>query len=359
LTELPNRLKLGLTVRALALLLVLALVAPADAAPRADLVVVWAPGLRTAPLEAAAKRAGAAIVDKSPQPEAAAQTGRLVQRGIEAFDKLEFDQAWQLLEQARSEVDRSGAAGLTEGQLSDLFLYRGLIKAQQGDPNTSWDQLVTANTIGPTRELDPGRFAPRIRDEFNRARDTVRAKPRAKLTVQAPDNCTVSVDGKPTVGSTDRPLGPHWISTACPDRSPMGFKVELTGDVTVPVNPPPYAQPSDTDLLVQARAAGARAFVAVDVRSGVATARLVGLDGRERDRKTVQVAGDLGPLAEGLEALLAPPPDKHWYESRVVWAIGGAAAAAAILIPLTAFLTSDSSTTSVSARPEFPNGSPW
>lgn len=338
----------------MALLLVVALMAPADAAPAADLVVIWAPGMRTAPLESAARRAGAAVIDRSPAPAGATGTPQLVQQGIEAFDRLELDQAWQWFEQARSDVDRSGAAGLTEAQLSDLFLYRGLIKAQQGDTTTAWDQLVTANTIGPTRELDPGRFAPKIRAEFERARDTVRTRARAKLTVQAPDGCAVSVDGRPSVGPVDRPLGPHWISTTCPDRRPHGYKIELTGDVTVPVEPAPYAPPSDTELLVQARTAGARAFVVAEVRSGIATARLVGLDGRERDRRTVAITGDLGPLADVLGELLAPTPVTRWYKSRWVWAVGGAAVAAAIILPVMALRASDTSSPTWTAKVPVP-----
>lgn len=334
----------------------------AEAAPKADLVVVWAPGMRTAPIDAAAKRAGAAFIDTSPKPAGTAQTAALVQAGVQAFDELKFDDAWQALERARSEVDRTGADGLTQAQLSDLFLYRALVRAQQGDSTEGWEELVAANTIDPTRELDPGRFPPKVRADFERARDTVKTKARAKLTVQAPEGCATTVDGRPAPGPVELVVGPHWVNTRCPDRQPEGFRIELTGDVRLPLEPRPYLPPNDTELLVQARTAGARAFVVVEVRAGVATARLVGLDGRERDRKTVTVTGDLAPVADGVQALLAPPPDKRWYDSRVVWAVGGAAIAAAILIPVTAFLANDSSAGNPTARPMFPTEDslpPW
>jgi hypothetical protein len=340
-------------------MLVLALSAPAVAAPKADLVVVWAPGMRVAPVESAAKQAGAAFINQSPSPEAAAQTAQLVAKGIAAFEALELDQAWQFLEQARSETVRLGGAGLSRAQLSDLFLYRGLIKIQQGDTTSAWDELMAASTIEPTRELDPGRFSPKVRAEFDRARATVTAKPRANLTVKAPDGCTVNVDGVPAPGPVNVPVGSHWINASCTDRRPIGYKVELTSDVTVPIEPAPYLPPSDSDLLVQARTAGSRAFVSVEVRAGVATARLVGLDGRERDRKTVTVTGDLGPVADALTELLTPAPERHWYQSKWAWVSIGAVAAALIAIPVTAALSKDSGSPDATARPDFNGMGPW
>jgi hypothetical protein len=341
-------------VRTLGLLLVLALATRADAAPTADLVVVWAPGMRTAPVVAAARGAGAAVLDQTPKPEGAAETAQLVQKGLDAFERLEFDEAWQLLETARSDVDRSGAAGLTQAQLSDLFLYRGLIKTQQGDSNSAWEELVVANTVDPTRRLDPGRFAPAIRAEFERAQATVKAKGTAKLKVAAPDGCRVFVDAANAPGPVEVIVGRHWVHVTCVDRRPRGEKLELVGgDVTLPIEPVLISPPTDTDLLVQARASGARAFVFAEVRGNVATARLVGLDGRERDRKTVTITSDLAPLADAVAQLLMPKPHSPWYRSKVLWAVGGAAVAAVLSVTLTLYLTQNSAQ-DVALDPVFP-----
>jgi hypothetical protein len=346
-------------VRILGFLLVLALVARAEAAPSADLVVVWAPGQRTAPVVAAARGAGAAVIDQSPKPEGAAQTAQLVQKGLDAFERLEFDQSWQLLETARSEVDRTGAGGLTQAQLSDLFLYRGLIKTQQGDANAAWEELIVANTVDPTRELDPGRFPPKIIAEFERAQATVKNKGTAALTVTVPQGCRVAVDATNVSVAREVPLivGRHWVRVTCADREPDGRKIELVGGpITLPLQPPQLAPPTDTELLVQARASGARAFVVAEVRNNVATARLVGLDGRERDRKTVSIGSDLSPLADAVTALLTPKPHTPWYRTKWSWAVGGAALAAAIAIPLTIVLTQDSGSPAFTARPDFGDG---
>lgn len=339
------------------LLVVLALVSRADAAPSADLVVLWAPGLRAAPVVAAARAAGAAVIDQSPKPEGASQTAQLVQKGLDAFDRLEFDEAWQLLETARSEIDRTGAAGITQAQLSDVFLYRGLIKTQEGDINAAWEELIIANTVDPTRELDPGRFPPKVIAEFERAQATVKNKGTAQLTVSVPQGCRVLVDASSANAPVTLIVGRHWVRVTCPDRQPEGLKVELVGGpITLPINPPQLLPPTDTDLLVQARTSGARAFVVAEVRGNVATARLVGLDGRERDRRTVAVTSDLVPLADAVTALLTPPVHSPWYKSKWVWAGGGAAVAAAILVPLTAYLARSGEASTVTVRTPWPEG---
>lgn len=344
-------------MRILGLLVVLALAARAEAAPTADLVVVWAPGMRTTPVVAAARGAGAAIIDESPRAESAVHTAELVQKGVDAVERLELDQGWQLLESARSEVDRTGAAGLTQAQLSDLFLYRGLIKTQQGDSNAAWEELIVANTVDPTRELDPGRFPPKVIAEFERAQATVKNKGGAKLTVTVPQGCRVFVDATYAPRTVDLFVGRHWVRVTCADRQPEGLRVELVGGaITLPITPPQLAPPNDTELLVQARTAGARAFIVAEVRGNVATARLVGLDGRERDRRTVSIGNDLAPLADAVTSLLTPPKHTPWYRSKWTWAAGGAALAAAILVPLTIFATQDSGTPDVTVRPGLPEG---
>ena len=338
------------------LLLVLALPAPAEAAPSADLVVVWAPGASVTPVSQAARGAGAAVMDRSPPRAGAANTLQVVQTGIDAFARGDLEQAWNVLEQARSDVDRDGAAGLTRAQLSDLFLYRGLIKTQQGDTNAAWEELLVANTIDPTRDLDPNRFPPNVRAEFERARDSVKKKERVEINVTSLDNCRVRVDGAPTMGPIQAAVGRHWYQVTCPDRQPEGQRFELTTPFKAKIEPAPFVPPSDTELLEEARRSGARAFIVAEVHTNVATARLVGLDGRERDRRTVSIYGDLGPLADAVAALLAPPPS-HWYQSRWAWVAGGGLLAAAIAVPLTALLSRD--TASPDLRVKVPDPPGW
>jgi hypothetical protein len=349
---------LSATVLARVAAIAIAAAAPAraQAAPAADVVVVWAPGAKLTPLEDVARQAGAAILDRSPAADAMPATASILRRGIEAYDALRFEDAWATLEEARALADRTGAAGLTQSQLADLFLYRGLVKIQQGEVNAYWDELVTAVTIDPVRVLDPARFPPRVASELARVHKEIQDRKRVTLAVDAPSGCTVLIDGAAAsaVATAQPQVGSHWVYVTCPDRSPWGTRVEVTGDLKVVARNPVLAPPTDDEILIQARTVGARAFVAVEVRIGVGTARLVGIDGRERDRRTVAITGDLRPLAGVVLELLAPPAQTHWYESRWAWAAGAALAAAAILVPLTAALAQRDSPSTWTARPEYP-----
>ena len=325
------------------------------AAPAADVVVVWAPGAKVGPIEDVARQAGAAVIDRSPTATQVPATAATLKRGIEAYDALRYDDAWETLDEARALADRTGAAGLSQGQLADLFLYRGLVKIQQGELNAYWDELVTSVTIDPVRVLDPARFPPRVASELSRVHQALVDRKRATLAVDAPPGCTVLVDGAAAsaVGSAQPLVGSHWVYVTCADRAPWGTRVELTGDQLVVARNPQLAPPTDDEVLIQARTAGARAFVAVEIRSGVGTARLVGVDGRERDRRSVAVTGDLAPLAGAVRELLAPIPRTHWYEARWAWAAGAAVVAAAILIPVTAAVTQNTSPSTWTVKPVF------
>jgi hypothetical protein len=340
---------------ALSLLVVLAAASPAGATPVGDLVLVWAPaGANLTPIAAAAQRAGAAVLDRSPSAPSVASAAPAVARAIAAYDALRFDEADTAIELARTTIDRTGAAGLTTAQLADLWLYRGLLATQHGDPVAAWDALVVSATVAPERVLDPVRFPPRVVEQVERAREQVAARPRAELAVDAPAGCETVVDGARLAPHAQVAAGPHWVRVTCADRAPWGGRVEVAAPATtVHSAPEPYAPLDDTDALIQARSSGARAFVVVAVVGEVATLRLVGIDGRERDRRSVAVhAGDLGPAGASLATLLAgaPPPRSHWYESRWAWAAAAVAVAAAVLVPVTASLAHDDRPTSGTLR---------
>ena len=188
-------LKLPLWIVAAALVVVAGLPSRGSAAPAADVVVIWAPGAQLAPIAEVARRAGAVVIDRSPAADPAPGTAALVKRAIAAYDALRYDDAWAALDEARALVDRTGAAGLAQTELADLFLYRGLIKVQQGELNTSWDELVASVTIDPVRVLDPARFPPRVASELARVHQALADRARAALVVDAPAGCTVQIDG--------------------------------------------------------------------------------------------------------------------------------------------------------------------
>lgn len=344
-----------LAAQTLVLVAALGLPASAWAAPAADVVVVWAPGAKVAPIEKVAREAGAAVIDRSPAANALPATAATIKRGIEAYDALRFEDAWAILDEARELADRTGGAGLSQAQLADLFLYRGLVKIQLGDTNAYWDELITSVTIDPVRVLDPARFPPRVQRELDRVHLSLAERKHATLAVDAPPACTTLIDGAAAsaVGSAQPLVGSHWVYVTCADRAPWGTRVELSGDQLVVARNPALSPPTDDEILIQARTVGAKAFVAIEVRSGVGTARLVGADGRERDRRSVATSGDLTRLSDAVRVLLEPTDRPHWYESRWAWVAGAAVIAAAIAIPVTAAVTSGNGSSSWTAKPPF------
>ncbi len=335
--------------------IVAALATRAVAAPAADVVMVWAPGVDARSLDDVAKARGAAMIDLSPAPPAVAETARFLQRGIAAYQAIRFAEAQAALDQARDLVEKTGAAGLTNAQLSDLFLYRGLVRVAQDDDAGAWDELVTATVVHPTRTLDPERYPPKVAALLAKVQDDVlHEHPQAKLAIDAPAGCTIVVDGEPIAGPVLRVTGPHWARVTCPSYEPWATRVDLTRlDAHVVASPKPYARPDDASLLVQARVAGARALVAVEVGDGLALIRLISADGRERDRKSIAVHGDLAPAAPLVDAMLVPPVvvAEHWYRSRWTWAAAAAVIAAAIAIPVTAAVAGASGETSWTLKP--------
>jgi hypothetical protein len=333
-----------------------ALARPAAATPTAELVIGWAPGVSLGPIDQTCRRLGAAFLDRSPTPPAPAQAPRLVHDGVEHYAALRFEDAWKALERAVAEIDRTGASGLTTGELSDAFLYRALIRNVQGDAS-AWDEFVTAATIDPVRALDPVRFAPRVVEQFERARASVAGQPRVELTIAAPVGCTAVVDGAPAALALEVPAGPHWVQTACPGLPPWGARVQAVGPrTTITATPTPWQPPREDELLIQARTAGAHAFVVIGVSGGVATLRTIGVDGHERARRSIAVDGDLAKVADALAIILAPAAPRPWYQERWALATGGGLAAALLVVPLTILLTRDTGTASVTVRPTLPTG---
>jgi hypothetical protein len=329
------------------------------AALGADLVVVWAPGASIQPIAAVGRARGVAVIDRSPAPPAQAETAEFLRRGQRAYDEGRLADAQRAFDQARDLVEKTGAAGLTRIQLSDLYLYRGLVKAAQGDEAGAWDELVETLVIYPSRTLDPAQYAPKVAALLARVQEDVQVKhPTSKLTVDAPPGCTAIVDGEPVAGAVLRPTGPHYLAVTCPDYEPWSSRIDLTTLDSHPiVTPRPYEAPSETEILVQARSVDARAVIVVEVHGKLATIRLVGVDGRERERRSASVErGDLAPIAAIVDAMLAPAIVHHeaWYRTRWAWVTGAVIVTAAIVIPITAVIAGDTGATRATIVPTGP-----
>lgn len=278
----------------------------ARADPAADLVVVWAPDRDRAPLAEASRAAGVALIDRTPDLSTAAPPGPALRRGIDAYEALRLDEAWAILSELRTTIDRAGGRGLDAGALSDLALYRGLVLLQREEPAAAWDELVAALTVAPARTFDPARFGPRALDELERARKAALARPRVALAVTVPAGCALIVDGVAAGDGAPLLAGSHWVHATCADGGRWGARVELADATPLVIAPTRPSPPTDDELLIQARAAGARAVVTVVTGGELATLRLLDAGGRERARRTVALADGDPAIAATLAHLLRP-----------------------------------------------------
>jgi hypothetical protein len=336
-----------------------------NAAPAADVVVLWSEqplGTTGAALNDAATRNNAAYIDTSRDSAALPDPKPLIKRGIAAYGSLELEGAINSLNAAADLVDQTGAAGLDSTTLADLFLYRALAYSSRGDDPRSWDDFVTVAGVQPTRVLDPANFGPRAVDRFGQARAHVAALPRGKVTLQAPpgSRCVVRIDGAPiTTGEAELSFGHHWLDASCDGRAPIRRRLDVDRvAIEVKLAGAEVSPPEDAALLIQGRIAGSRAILVAIVRPRSALFRRLGIDGKEQDRITISLQGsdrDRGDLVAALNRMLAPPappPKDPWYKSKWVYLGVGAAVVGAILLPFA--VRNSGSAPDVVVRPENP-----
>jgi hypothetical protein len=291
------------------------------------------------------------MIDRSPTAKTATGQAKKLAEAISEFDALRIEEATSLFAEVKADADRTGGGDLTQIALSDLFLYRARIAFDRGDATAAWESWTTALVIAPTRVIDPARFAPNVIAEVERARAALADRARAKLTITTSPGCKTLIDGAPA-SQAPYLVGQHWVAVTCPDREPWGTHLEITADQTLGAVNVPLAPPSTDEMLIQARTAGAQAFISVAISGGVAVLRLVTADGRERDHRTVSVEAGLSETSKVLREMLTPiRVSTPWYERRSTWAIAAAVVAAAIAIPVTAAIVRDDTPTSGTAHP--------
>jgi hypothetical protein len=308
-----------------------------------------------AAVASAARDAGAAFVDVTPAAAPPPAAATLLARAVASYDALRYDDGLVALDDALAEAGRSGAAGLTPAELSDLHLYRGLIVLQGGDTSRAWDDLVHSATVDPARILDPLRFPPKVLAAFQRAAREVKAQPRATLVVAAGSGCRTFVDAREVAGAPpDVPFGLHYVRAACAGAAAGAAVLVSQSRTEVPLAPAPPAPPSDESAAALARTRGARAVLVVAATRSSGAPPTVWL--RLRDAASGRALGDasvaldpggsaaadagaaarrLVDRATGAVALDLSPPARAWYEQPWVWAAAAAAVTAAILLPFT------------------------
>ena len=366
-------------LRSCAALTAISLVASMAAAPalaqsdptRRVAAVVWWQGpneITAAPAVATlAKQRGVAWVDVSPRSAAAANPRPQIQaqlaRGITAYQALQFADALVALGEAESGIDASGGQAIDAVTLSDVFLYRALAGAQT-QAVTAWDDFVLAAALGSTRVLDANRFAPRVVEEFSRARIAASALAPATVRIEIAPRCEIWWDGRAVVANDphnvvlESRLGVHWLASACLGRRPIAKRVTLAqAQQTIVGVGSEWLPPTVDELRISAQVVTARPYISVVVLG--AFANVVKRNGAgilvSELTQAVATPADVTALVASVDQLMRTDQatvagPTAWYRRPWVWAVAGAVLTGAVLTPF--LFDSTSSTQTVKVRPE-------
>jgi len=312
------------------------------ASPGATVAVYWQPpevagpgGAVRAAFTDAAKSIDARVVDAGPAEPATTSLVPALEAAKSAYARFGFRDAMAAFDALQRAADAAGGGDLDSRQLSEIFLYRGLAKLEALSADASWDDLVNAARLDPTRALDPARFPPRAVTTYKRAVAEAASLPRAELILDVPAGAVVRVDGVPSPATAAVTLGQHFVSVAAEGYERWAAMVPVTGAPTrfkPPLHlhrPPPVdklvalvGQPEPQRLLLGALEKGPTGWTF--------TVRDITLS----DGRSVSDAVAIGDVptraaVAGLVHRLRPPPEpprSRWKP----WVIG--ACAAAVLI---------------------------
>ncbi len=251
-------------------------------------------------------------VPAPPAPKAPA----LVKSAIAKTLKLSFDDALPDFDAALAELETSGGAGLSTGELGDLFLFRGMAVARadwKAPAGTDAASMGTARTqafadyqraavLTPARVLNPREIPPQVVADFARALGEARQQPRAMLLVRGDADAEVSLDGAAPLHVAggvmfhDVIYGEHFLAVDELGRAPWGKRFAI-GAGTVEETIPPRAALTLDDRIAadHARRMGTLFALVAERKPGPGAhveLRLVDLSGTKRDAALVSTTGD-------------------------------------------------------------------
>jgi hypothetical protein len=245
---------------------------------------------------------------------AAPKAPPLVKSGIAKTLKLAFDDALPDFDAALAEIETSGGAGLTTGELGDLFLFRGMAIARadwKAAAGTDAASMGTARTqafadyaraavLEPARVLNPREIPPQVVADFARAVAEARQQPRATLLVRGDADAEASLDGAAPlrvaggVMFKEVTYGEHFLAVTELGRAPWGKRFAIGAGAVEETIPPRAALTLDDRVAADhARRMGALFALVAERKPGEGAQlelRLVDLAGQKRDAALVSTS---------------------------------------------------------------------
>jgi hypothetical protein len=232
------------------------------------------------------------------------------------LEKVGFDEAGKLLDQAVAEVTSSGGQGLTPAQLVDLFVYQAMAAQRAtwkplAGPVTEIESAKArqayqrAATLAPERVLEPSRFPPLAIASFKLVAAETAARPRGSLVVKAAPTAEITIDRGPTQLSPARAdglaYGEHLVRVEDVGHQPWAAVVLLTQpslEVEAPATAPLTLD--ETQAAAHARRMAARYALVATLKTGPALQLELTLieaaTGLRRDSSVIPFAGEGGAL---------------------------------------------------------------
>jgi hypothetical protein len=286
-------------------------------------------------------------------PTAREQPGRLQEpprarlaKAVEAYARLQLDDARARLDSLESEVAATGGAGLDRGELIELFATRAAVRFAAGNEAQAWDDLLQVAAFAPARPLDPARFPPRVIETEKRAAEALAAGGKLSAGV-TPADADLFVDGLAVgrgAAEAVLPAGRHFVRAERPGFTSAGKTLEIArgGDAQVALTLASRSAPAVGEFTRAAAVLGARRVVGgfIGARGDAPTLELlyVGTTGGDvRARAQLDVARlTTAELEAAVDRMVPPPSDKRpWFKRPLVWGlVGGGLAAAALAVGL-------------------------
>ena len=251
-------------------------------------------------------------IEQPPPPP----TDAVIKAGVDLVKKLAFDAARKQLDAADEAVTKSGGAGLTTAELSDLYLARAMATARADwKPERSVDEAtrvrayedyVRAATLTPERTLNPHDYPPQTLEDWARAGAEISQRPQGTLTVTGSSKALITFDGKPPLSARGgvtfkSPYGQHFVAVEEAGRARWGSTVLVNSSSTeVPIPARAALTLDDAVAAAHARRMGAKFALVAELRLGEGPSelqlRLVDVTGIRHDATVVPLTGEPGAI---------------------------------------------------------------
>jgi hypothetical protein len=245
--------------------------------------------------------------------QAPTQAAKSLALAVARFKELAFDDAAQLLLPAIDEAVATGALGLSQEALCDLYLYLAMSRdradwrdlPEGGAPAPSdeaWQAYLQSAALCPERQLYSRTFPPIALLRYTAAQAELKRRGQSVLFIASASDALISVDGRPVSASPlslTLPNAEHFVRVERPGRLPWISKLAVgPSRVDLQVPDQVFKTFPDSEAAAHARRLGAAYALVAELKPGEPSQlelRLVQVvTGRRIDSTRVALGSEVG-----------------------------------------------------------------